>query len=228
MAQQTTTTSLFHPAVAAWFASAFQAPTPAQADAWPAIKSGQHVLIAAPTGSGKTLAAFMAAIDDLVRQGLEGRLTDETQVVYVSPLKALSNDIQRNLETPLAGIREALRAHGLPEAEIRTWVRTGDTPAGERDRMRRRPPHIVVTTPESLYILLGSESGRAMLKTTRTVIVDEIHAVASNKRGTHLAVSLERLADLCDDRLLRIGLSATQKPIETVAHFLVGADENGA
>ena len=147
---------------------------------------------------------------------------DETQVVYVSPLKALSNDIQRNLEAPLAGIREALRAQGLPDVEIRTWVRTGDTPPAERERMRRRPPHIVVTTPESLYILLGSESGRAMLATTRTVIVDEIHALAPNKRGAHLALSLERLAALCGDRLLRIGLSATQKPIEEVARFLVG------
>src|SRR5262245_22945065 len=156
--------SLFHPAVADWFRASFASPTGAQAEAWPAIKGGRHVLIAAPTGSGKTLAAFMAAIDDLVRQGLEGRLTDETQVVYVSPLKALSNDIQRNLEAPLAGIRAALRARGLPDVDMRTWVRTGDTPPGERDRAWRRPPHIVVTTPESLYILLGSESGRAMLK----------------------------------------------------------------
>src|SRR5262252_4304620 len=166
--------SLFHPAVAAWFDRSFAAPTAAQAQAWPAIKAGRHVLIAAPTGSGKTLAAFLAAIDDLVRQGLDGTLRDETQVVYVSPLKALSNDIKSNLEAPLAGIREELRAQDLPDVEIRTWVRTGDTPSGERDRMRRRPPHIVVTTPESLYILLGSESGRAMLATTRTVIVDEI------------------------------------------------------
>src|SRR5262249_50098566 len=142
---------------------------------------------------------------------------------YVSPLKALSNDIQRNLEAPLAGIRTALQAQGLPDVEIRTWVRTGDTPASERSRMHRRPPHIVVTTPESLYILLGSESGRNMLATTRTVIVDEIHALAPNKRGTHLAVSLERLDALCGRRLLRVGLSATQKPIETVADFLLGA-----
>jgi ATP-dependent Lhr-like helicase len=215
--------SLFHPAVAAWFAQSFAAPTAAQAEAWPAIHAGHNVLIAAPTGSGKTLAAFLAAIDTLVRQGLEGNLRDETQVVYVSPLKALSNDIQRNLEAPLAGIRAALAAQGLPDVDIRTWVRTGDTPPGERERMRRRPPHIVVTTPESLYILLGSESGRAMLATTRTVIVDEIHALAPNKRGSHLALSLERLAALCGDRLLRVGLSATQKPVEAVARFLVGA-----
>ncbi|HXW25006.1 MAG TPA: DEAD/DEAH box helicase [Xanthobacteraceae bacterium] len=214
--------SLFHPAVAAWFDRSFAAPTPAQAQAWPAIGANRHVLIAAPTGSGKTLAAFLAAIDGLVRQGLDGGLKDETQVVYVSPLKALSNDIKRNLEVPLAGIGEELRARGLPAVDIRAWVRTGDTPSGERERMRRRPPHIVVTTPESLYILLGSESGRAMLATTRTVIVDEIHALAPNKRGTHLALSLERLDALCGRALPRIGLSATQKPIEAVARFLVG------
>ena len=219
--------SLFHPAVAGWFAESFGAPTPAQAEAWPAIKAGRHTLIAAPTGSGKTLAAFLAAIDELVRQGLEGRLTDATHVVYVSPLKALSNDIHRNLEAPLAGIREQLRQSGLPEVEIRTWVRTGDTPSAERARMRRNPPHILVTTPESLYVLLGSESGRAMLATARSVIVDEIHAIAPNKRGAHLALSLERLAALCGDRLQRIGLSATQNPINTVAHFLVGADMDG-
>ena len=215
-------TDLFHPAVAAWFESSFGAPTPAQAQAWPAILAGRHTLVAAPTGSGKTLAAFLAAIDSLARQGVEGRLADETQVVYVSPLKALSNDIQRNLEAPLAGIRAALQARGLPDVDIRAWVRTGDTPVAERDRMRRRPPHIVVTTPESLYILLGSESGRKMLATTRTVIVDEIHAMAPNKRGAHLALSLERLQALCGGALQRIGLSATQKPIEAVARFLVG------
>jgi ATP-dependent Lhr-like helicase len=218
--------SLFTPAVAEWFARTFREPTAAQARAWPLIKAGRHVLIAAPTGSGKTLAAFLAAIDDLVRQGIAGTLQDETQVVYVSPLKALSSDIHRNLEAPLAGIRELLREKGLPQIDIRAWVRTGDTPAGERERVRRRPPHIVVTTPESLYILLGSQSGRAMLGTTRTVIVDEIHALAGNKRGTHLAVSLERLVAFCGGRLLRIGLSATQKPIEEVARFLVGTNQN--
>jgi ATP-dependent helicase Lhr and Lhr-like helicase len=217
-------TSLFHPAVAAWFNCTFTSPTAAQAAAWPAIQAGRHVLIAAPTGSGKTLAAFLAAIDGLVRQGLQGRLKDETQIVYVSPLKALSNDIQRNLEAPLAGVRKALHAEGLPDVEIRSWVRTGDTPAAERQRMGRTPPHIVVTTPESLYILLGSDSGRKMLATTRTVIVDEIHALAPNKRGSHLALSLERLAALCNGPLLRVGLSATQKPIEMVARFLVGPD----
>jgi ATP-dependent Lhr-like helicase len=221
-------TSFFHPAVSAWFAAQFEAPTPTQARAWPAIQAGLDTLIAAPTGSGKTLSAFLAAIDALVRLGIEGLLPDETQVVYVSPLKALSNDIQRNLEAPLAGIREALSAQGLPDVEIRAWVRTGDTPSSERDKMRRRPPHIVVTTPESLYILLGSDSGRKMLATTRTVIVDEIHALAPNKRGAHLSLSLERLQALCGGPLQRIGLSATQKPIETVARFLVGASATKA
>ncbi len=214
---------LFHPAVAKWFAGRFAAPTAAQAEAWPAIKAGRHTLLAAPTGSGKTLAAFLAMIDDLVRQGIAGGLPDETRVVYVSPLKALSNDIERNLEAPLAGIREELRRRGLPDVAIRTWVRTGDTRSSERERMRRRPPHILVTTPESLYVLLGAESGRKMLATTRSVIVDEIHAVAPNKRGAHLAVSLERLAALCGDRLLRIGLSATQNPIATIGNLLVGS-----
>src|ERR1700688_2734661 len=216
-------TTCFHPAVGRWFSRHFAAPTEPQARAWAEIQARRNVLIAAPTGSGKTLAAFLAAIDSLVRRGVEEPLPDETLVVYVSPLKALSNDIQKNLAVPIAGIREELKALGLPDVEIRTLVRTGDTPQAERAGMRKRPPHIVVTTPESLYVLLGSESGRRMLATTRTVIVDEIHALASNKRGSHLALSLERLVALCGDRLLRIGLSATQKPIEDVARFLVGA-----
>jgi ATP-dependent Lhr-like helicase len=221
------TPDLFHPAVADWFSRHFPEPTPAQAQAWPAIKAGEHTLIAAPTGSGKTLAAFLAAIDGLVRQGLAGTLTDATQIVYVSPLKALSNDIQKNLEAPIAGIRAALKERGLPDVEIRTFVRTGDTPSSERAKMAKRPPHIVVTTPESFYILLGSESGRRMLETTRWVIVDEIHAMAGNKRGAHLALSLERLAALCGDNLLRIGLSATQKPIDTVMNLLSGTGGAG-
>ncbi len=221
---------LFHPATRAWFASAFANPTGAQLEAWPAIKAGRNVLVAAPTGSGKTLAAFLAAIDALLREGVEHGLRDETHVVYVSPLKALSNDIQRNLEAPLAGIRAELERMGLPDVQIRTLVRTGDTPQSERESMRRRPPHIVVTTPESLYILLTSRSGRRMLASTRTVIIDEIHALAPNKRGAHLALSLERLEALAGHAPVRIGLSATQRPIEEVARFLVGdrADETGA
>src|SRR5512138_2762294 len=219
-----TRTPYFHPAVESWFADRFDAPTPAQADAWPAIKAGEHVLIAAPTGSGKTLAAFLAAIDELVREGEQWGLPDETRVLYVSPLKALSNDINRNLEAPLHGIREQLRNHTIRDVEIRTWVRTGDTPQYERAQMRRKPPHIVVTTPESLYILLGSPSGREMLATTRTVIVDEIHAVAGTKRGAHLALSLERLDALAGRRLTRVGLSATQEPITEVARLLVGVN----
>jgi len=227
---------LFHPAVADWFAQAFAAPTHAQARAWREIAAGRDVLIAAPTGSGKTLAAFLAAIDALVRRGLEAPLPDETFVVYVSPLKALSNDIRKNLQAPLEGIRAALAARGLPDVDIRTLVRTGDTPQAERASMRKRPPHIVVTTPESLYVLLGSESGRAMLGTTRTIIVDEIHALAPNKRGSHLALSLARLEALvasaaaqrgeAGPALQRIGLSATQKPIEEVARFLSGRDRD--
>ncbi|HTD11606.1 MAG TPA: DEAD/DEAH box helicase, partial [Steroidobacteraceae bacterium] len=213
----------FHPAVERWFQRTFAAPTEAQRQAWPAIAAQRHVLIAAPTGSGKTLAAFLAVIDELVRESVAvGALTDETRVVYVSPLKALSNDINRNLEAPLAGISAELRALGLPEPGIRTFVRTGDTPQHERRASVKRPPHIVVTTPESLYILLGSESGRQMLATTRTVIVDEIHAMAGTKRGAHLALTLERLESLAGRKLTRVGLSATQKPIEDVARFLVG------
>ena len=215
----------FHPAVAAWFQGAFDAPTAPQKAAWPAIRAGRPTLVAAPTGSGKTLTAFLSAIDTLVREGVAngGVLPDATTVVYVSPLKALSNDIRINLEAPLEGIRAELARMGLPDVDIRTAVRTGDTPQAERTLMRKQAPHILVTTPESLYILLGSDSGRRMLADTRTVIVDEIHAIASSKRGAHLALSLERLESLCQRRLLRIGLSATQKPIEEVAKFLVGA-----
>src|SRR6476660_1935498 len=187
---------IFHPAVARWFARTFPAATEPQLQAWPEIKRHRHTLIAEPTGSGKTLAALMSAIDDLVRLGVEGKLDNTTHVIYVSPLKALSNDIQRNLQLPLEGIQEELKALGLPEINIRTFVRTGDTPAGERTAMTKRPPHIIVTTPESLYILLTSEGGRHMLETTRTLIVDEIHAVVGDKRGSHLSLSIERLEQL--------------------------------
>jgi ATP-dependent Lhr-like helicase len=213
----------FHPAVAAWFRSTFPSATEAQRRAWPLIRSGSPVLIAAPTGSGKTLTAFLAAIDALVRESGGGPLPDETRVLYVSPLKALSNDIRLNLLAPLEGISGELAAMGLPDHGIRSAVRTGDTTQAERNAMRRRAPHILVSTPESLYVLLGSDSGRAMLAGVRTVIVDEIHAVAGGKRGSHLALSLERLDALCAQRPVRVGLSATQKPLSAVAQFLVGA-----
>ncbi|HWN38749.1 MAG TPA: DEAD/DEAH box helicase, partial [Gammaproteobacteria bacterium] len=186
----------FHPAVAGWFRGAFPGPTSVQLKAWDAIGSRQHTLISAPTGSGKTLAAFLGVIDLLAKQAADGTLRDETQILYVSPLKALSNDIEKNLRAPLEGIGREFAAGMLGEAPIRAAVRTGDTPQSERARMRRQPPHILVTTPESLYILLSTESGRNMLRTVKTVIVDEIHALAGNKRGAHLALSLERLEAL--------------------------------
>ncbi len=217
---------LFHPAVCAWFTQTFAAATACQQQAWPAIKQGRHTLITAPTGSGKTLAAFLSAIDDLIRLGSErGFLEDQTQVLYVSPLKALSNDIDKNLQQPISGTRNQFLSLGLPDIEITTAVRTGDTTPGDREKMRRKPPHILVTTPESFYIMLTSESGRKMLSTVRSVIVDEIHALADNKRGAHLALSLERLQALVTQPLTRIGLSATQRPIERVAKYLVGRDQ---
>lgn len=212
----------FHPLVQAWFRSRFDAPTEAQAQGWSAITRGRHTLIAAPTGSGKTLAAFLTCLDSLVRAGLDGGLPERTQVVYVSPLKALSNDIQRNLADPLAGIAALSVAEGTPLPEIRVAVRTGDTSPSQRAAMAKRPPHILITTPESLYILLTSQSGRKALRGVRTLILDELHAVAGNKRGSHLALSVERLCALADGPVTRIGLSATQRPIEEVARFLVG------
>jgi len=212
----------FHPAVAEWFGRTFGAPTDCQRRAWPAIRGGRHALVTGPTGSGKTLAAFLGALDALVREGLERPLADATRVLYVSPLKALSNDVQRNLERPLMGIADCLNERGLASVGIRTMVRTGDTPAAAREAMRRTPPHILVTTPESLYILLTSAGGRRILAGVETVIVDEIHALAGSKRGAHLALSLERLDALCARRTVRIGLSATQKPLDEVARFLVG------
>ena len=212
-----------HPLVAEWFVSRFGTPTEPQEQGWPHILAGRTTLISAPTGSGKTLAAFLACIDRLVRKALAGHLSDRTEVLYVSPLKALGNDIQKNLEIPLGEILALAGERGLLMPEIRTAVRTGDTLMPERRAMLKRPPHILVTTPESLYILLTSERSRAVLRDVETVIVDEIHAVADDKRGAHLALSLERLEALTYRRPVRIGLSATQKPIEEVAHFLTGS-----
>jgi ATP-dependent Lhr-like helicase len=216
----------FHPAVAQWFEQTFGSPTEPQLRGWPAIQSGRHVLISAPTGSGKTLAAFLASLDVLFREGAQADLPDETQVVYVSPLKALSNDIRKNLQEPLARIRALLQQTNGRGIDVRAEVRTGDTTAAQRQALVKKPPHILVTTPESLYLLLTSESGRRMLATTRTLIMDEIHAVVADRRGAHLALSVERLAALTKSASggppQRIGLSATQKPIEEVARFLVG------
>jgi ATP-dependent Lhr-like helicase len=213
---------LFHPLLRQWFVQRFGEPTEPQAQGWPHIAAGRHTLIAAPTGSGKTLAAFLVCIDRLFRKWQAGELPEGIEVVYVSPLKALSNDIQRNLQTPLAEIGELAEQAGLGPVPLRTAVRTGDTPAGERQAMLRKPPHILVTTPESLYLLLTSPKSRELLRTVKTVIVDEIHALARDKRGSHLALTLERLAALCPEPPTRIGLSATQKPIDEIGQFLVG------
>ena len=211
-----------HPIVQDWFVRRFGTPTEPQEQGWPHILAGRTTLISAPTGSGKTLAAFLACIDRLVRKALAGELQDRTEVLYVSPLKALGNDIQKNLEIPLGEILQMAGERGLLMPEIRTAVRTGDTLMQERRAMLKRPPHILVTTPESLYILLTAEKSRAILRDVETVIVDEIHAVADDKRGAHLAISIERLESLTHTPPVRIGLSATQKPIEAVAHFLTG------
>jgi ATP-dependent helicase Lhr and Lhr-like helicase len=211
-----------HPLVAEWFTNKFGTPTEPQELGWPHILSGRTTLISAPTGSGKTLAAFLACIDRLVRKALAGELQDRTEVLYISPLKALGNDIQKNLEVPLGEILQMAGERGLLMPQIRTAVRTGDTLAPERRAMLKCPPHILVTTPESLYILLTAEKSRAILRDVETVIVDEIHAVADDKRGAHLTLSLERLEALTYRSPVRIGLSATQKPIEEVAHFLAG------
>jgi len=218
--------SLFHPLVARWFLGRFAAPTPAQAAGWAAIAGGRDTLIAAPTGSGKTLAAFLWSLNTLVRDASASGLEDETTVVYVSPLKALGNDIHRNLVTPLEELRRLASVEGLSLPDIRVAVRSGDTPARDRARMLRRPPHILITTPESLYLLLTAERSREFLRSTRTVIVDEIHAIAGDKRGSHLALSLERLDLLTGARCQRIGLSATQRPIEEIARLLTGTGPN--
>lgn len=215
-----------HPLVREWFTQKFGTPTEPQQLGWPHIVNERSVLISAPTGSGKTLSAFLACIDALVRKALNGSLKEETEVIYISPLKALSNDVNKNLETPLAEIMELARSKGLPITDIRTAVRTGDTLAPERRSMLSHPPHILVTTPESFYILLTAEKSRAVLQTVTSVIVDEIHAMADDKRGSHLTLSLERLEQLCPKSPVRIGLSATQKPIETIACFLVGNDRD--
>src|SRR5579864_9274011 len=212
-----------HPLVRDWFVGRFGTPTEPQLQGWPHILAGKTALISAPTGSGKTLAAFLICIDRLVRKALSGELVDRTEVLYVSPLKALGNDIQKNLETPLGEILQLAGERGLLMPEIRTAVRTGDTLMHERRAMLDRPPHILVTTPESFYILLTAEKSREVLRTVESVIVDEIHAVADDKRGAHLTLSLERLEALTHRAPVRIGLSATQKPIEEVAHFLTGS-----
>src|SRR5262245_49131060 len=233
--------SHFHPLVGRWFQENLGEPTVAQVRGWSSIRQGRHTLIAAPTGSGKTLAAFLTAIDDLVREGCESPLADEVRVVYVSPLKALSADIHKNLAEPRRGIRRLGELSGVDVPRITAAVRTGDTTSSERAAMLKTPPHILVTTPESLYLLLTAERSRQMLRTVRAVIVDEIHAVIGTRRGSHLAMTLERLEALCaafarsasapkaepgvgTARLQRIGPSATQKRIEEVARFLVGDD----
>ncbi len=215
-----------HPLVRDWFIQKFGTPTEPQEQGWPHILAGDTTLISAPTGSGKTLTAFLACIDRLVRKALDGDLQDRTEVLYISPLKALGNDIQKNLEIPLGEIFQMAGQRGLLMPQIRTAVRTGDTLMHERRAMLKCPPHILVTTPESLYILLTAERSRAVLRDVETVIVDEIHAVADDKRGAHLTLSLERLEALTKRPPIRIGLSATQKPIEEVAHFLTGNDRS--
>lgn len=214
----------FHPLVWQWFHDRFGNPTAAQEAGWRHISQADDTLIAAPTGSGKTLAAFLWSIDRLVRRGVTGRLDNKISVVYISPLKALANDIQINLQQPLSEIMGLAQKKGILLPEIRAAVRSGDTPTRERQLMTRHPPHILITTPESLYILLTAKRSRQILKTAETVIVDEIHAVAGDKRGAHLALSLERLDALAGHRLQRVGLSATQKPIEEIARLLVGND----
>ena len=218
----------FHPIIARWFASRFDAPTEPQVQGWPHIAAGEHTLIAAPTGSGKTLAAFLACIDRLLTEAIDSPLNDELRVLYVSPLRALSNDMHRNLEVPLEQIAAQARSDGIDIPPIRAGLRTGDTSPSQRAALVKRPPHILVTTPESLYLLLTAEKSREKLRTVETVIVDEIHALVRDKRGSHLALSLERLEALCEKPLQRIGLSATQKPIDRVARFLVGCGDRTA
>ena len=219
------TAPAFHPLVADWFGATFEAPTDAQTAAWPVIRSGRDTLVAAPTGSGKTLAAFLIGIDQLIRRGEEQELDPVTRIVYVSPLKALGHDIERNLQAPLAAIRELAESRGEALPEIRVGVRTGDTKPSRRRTLVTRPPHILITTPESFYLMLTSQRARETLRCVDTVIVDEIHALARDRRGSHLALSLERLNHISHSRPQRVGLSATQRPIEELAAFLTGSDE---
>ena len=214
--------SLFHPVIQDWFRNRFAGPTEPQEQGWPQIVAGRDILIAAPTGSGKTLTAFLAAINRLFQESEQGNLTNQIRVIYISPLRALSNDMHRNLEQPLAEILALAEEMGLNVPPIRVGLRTGDTPASQRATMLRRPPHILVTTPESLYLMLTSPKSRETLRHVETVIVDEIHALVRDKRGSHLAITLERLAELCPRKLQRIGLSATQRPMDQIARFLVG------
>ena len=210
----------FHPAVRVSFEQRFpDGPTEPQAAGWREIAGGGHTLIAAPTGSGKTLAAFLVCIDRLYRKWEQGT---GPSVVYVSPLKALAVDIQQNLEAPLKEIAAVAAAMGLEAPDIRVAVRTGDTAAAERAAMLKRPPDFLITTPESLFLMVTAERSRGMLRNVKTVIVDEIHAVAGNKRGSHLTLTLERLAHVVDEPVQRVGLSATQRPIDAIARLLVG------
>jgi ATP-dependent Lhr-like helicase len=214
----------FLPAVQAWFREAFGQPTPPQVMGWPAIQRGEHTLILSPTGSGKTLAAFLWGIDELYREIAEAGqgYQEGVRLLYISPLKALNNDIERNLRVPLAGIRRVAKEQGNPLPVLEVMVRTGDTPQSARQQMAKHPPHILITTPESLYLILTSPVARDMFRTVRTVIVDEIHTLVGNKRGVHLALSLERAEELAEGPVQRIGLSATQRPLDEVARFLGG------
>ena len=212
----------FHPLIRKWFDETLGKPSEPQKKGWPAIASGRHTLILAPRGTGKTLAAFLWELNSLIVEGMKEPLANGVHLLYISPLKALNNDIQRNLETPLAELRRRFEREGKTFPEIRVAVRTGDTPASARARMLRRSPHILITTPESLNIMLTSIRGRGMFHSTRAVVIDEIHAIAGTKRGAHLALTLERLEALTSASPQRIGLSATQRPLDEVARFLGG------